>query len=73
MVIQAEDYSVDVQVVPKEEFSDRDSDSILNTVRQNLPGLSVTLTTVNSIAKTKANKWRPVITRVIRDEKGITQ
>lgn len=64
MVVQAEDYSVNVEVIPTAEFSDRHQSAILKMVQQNLPGISVTLSTVRSILRTKANKWRPVVTRV---------
>jgi len=64
MVVQAEDYAVNVEVVPTGAFSDRDRSAILKIVQQNLPGISITLSTVESIPRTKANKWRPVVTRV---------
>jgi len=64
MVVQAEDYTVNVEVVPTGAFSDRDRSAILKIVQQNLPGISITLSTVESIPRTKANKWRPVVTRV---------
>jgi len=70
MVVQEEDYSVVIQVVPRASFSNQDRDSILKIVHKNLPDLSVTLNLVNSLTKTKANKWRPVISRVPQPEKG---
>ena len=35
------------------------------TAQKNLPGLPVELVLVESVPKTRANKWRPVVTRVI--------
>lgn len=64
MVIQKEDYSVEVQIVPGAAFSQESSSSILATIQRSLPGLFVELVLVESIQKTQANKWRPVVTRV---------
>jgi phenylacetate-CoA ligase len=68
MVIQESDYSVKIQVVPANTFSEDHRNSILKIVRQNLPGLPLSLYMVNTIPKTKANKWRPVTTHVVRED-----
>jgi phenylacetate-CoA ligase len=64
MVVQDEDYSVEVRIVPGAGFSQEFSRQIRGTVEKNLPGLPVELVLVKSLPKTPANKWRPVITRV---------
>ena len=64
MVIQSEDYSIQVQIVPAGAFADRDRESIRRTIEKNLPGLPVQIRMVESVAKTAANKWRPVVSRV---------
>lgn len=66
MVIQSEDYSVEVQIVPTDTFADRDRDSIRRIMEKNLPGLPIEIRMVESVAKTAANKWRPVVSRVPR-------
>jgi phenylacetate-CoA ligase len=70
MVIQEADYSVTIQVVATTAFSEDHRNSILNTVRQNLPGLPLSLQMVDTIVKTKANKWKPVTTHVVREGLG---
>ena len=64
MFIQHEDYSIELQIVPKEDFSDAHRTEILRTVAANLENLPITIKTVGEIPRTKANKWRPVISRV---------
>jgi phenylacetate-CoA ligase len=61
MVIQSEDFSVEVKIIPDAKFSQESRDSILNTISRNLPGIPVTISLVDSILRTKANKWRPVL------------
>ena len=61
MVLQDENYSVNVRIIPDANFT-QDSESLIrNMIVKNLPGLSVTISLVDSIPKTKANKWRPVV------------
>ncbi|HKD78890.1 MAG TPA: hypothetical protein VKH81_04305 [Candidatus Angelobacter sp.] len=64
MVLQAEDYSITVQVVPGPKFAQDSKSSILDMICRNLPGIPVTITLVDYIAKTQANKWRPVVSHV---------
>jgi phenylacetate-coenzyme A ligase PaaK-like adenylate-forming protein len=66
MVIQSEDYSLEVQIIPAAGFDDRDRDSIRRTIEKNLPGLPIQIMMVESIQRTIANKWRPVLSRVSR-------
>ena len=66
MLIQAEDYSVELQIVPKNGFSVEDKNAITKTIAANLEGLAVNLKQVETIPRTKANKWRPVVSKVKR-------
>ncbi|HEY1939986.1 MAG TPA: hypothetical protein VGJ33_18810 [Candidatus Angelobacter sp.] len=61
MVVQDRDFGVEVKIVPSSEFSKECHKSILNTIEKNLPGLRVTIKLSDSIPRTKANKWRPVL------------
>ncbi len=66
MFVQAEDYTVELQIVPKNGFGANDKAVITKTIAANLDGLSVNLKQVERIPRTKANKWRPVISKVKR-------
>ena len=68
MFLQRPDYSVELQVIPQNNFNEDARQSILETVAANLPGLSVSLALVESIPRTKANKLRPVVSEVKRSE-----
>lgn len=68
MLIQAEDYSVELQVVPKNGFGEEDKDAITQTLASNLEGLKVNLKQVESIPRTTANKWRPVVSKISADQ-----
>lgn len=61
---QNEDYSVDVLVVPNGELRQESADQIVSVLRQNLPGLPLQLTRVDAVPRTRANKWRPVVSLV---------
>jgi len=65
MVIQEENYSVEVRIIPGKDFTKESFSQIRTTIEQNLPGLLIEFSLVDSVPKTQANKWRPVITRVI--------
>ena len=64
MLFQRADYSVELQIVPQRGFSEDSRRSILSTVEDNLPSLSISLVLVDNIPRTKANKWRPVVSEV---------
>lgn len=64
MFLQRADFSVEIQVVPLQNFADESRRSILETVAANLPGLRIELLLVEAIQRTKANKWRPVVSEV---------
>ncbi|MGI9036651.1 MAG: hypothetical protein ACR2GD_11515 [Pyrinomonadaceae bacterium] len=64
MLIQSADYSVELQIVPKDGFDEKQRQEILRTVEANLKNLPVNLNLVEKIPRTRANKWRPVISEV---------
>jgi len=64
MFTQRRDYSVEIKIVPKRDFSDRSRLQMLATVQANLPGLKIAAALVDEIPRTKANKWRPVVSEV---------
>ena len=64
MFVQRPDYSVEISIAPKTGFSKDANESILETVRANLPGLEISSQLVDEIPRTKANKWRPVVSEV---------
>jgi phenylacetate-CoA ligase len=64
MFTQRRDYSVEIKIVPKTEFSAHSRRQLLATVQANLPGLKIATTMVDEIPRTKANKWRPVVSEV---------
>ena len=64
MLIQREDYSVELLIVPKGEFDAASHRQVLETVQANLPGLPVNSSLVDEIPRTRASKWRPVISEV---------
>jgi phenylacetate-CoA ligase len=64
MLVQRSDYSVELKIVPRNGFGEETRRSILETVTANLPTLDVTLMLVEEIPRTRANKWRPVMSEV---------
>lgn len=66
MFVQNEDYNVELQIVPKNDFGEKQKQEILQTIGANLKGIKITLNLLEKIPRTKANKWRPVITKVKR-------
>jgi phenylacetate-CoA ligase len=65
MVIQSEDFSVEVKIIPDPTFSEECKSLILKTISKNLPGIPITISLVDSILRTKANKWRPVLSHAV--------
>lgn len=65
LVVQSEDYSLEVKIVPQKEFGPVDLESLRKIIESNLPGLPVEILMVECIPKTLANKWRPVVSRVV--------
>lgn len=64
MCQQRGDYSVELKIVPKKGFGEDCRQKILALLTPNLPGLSVSITLTDQIPRTKANKWRPVVSEV---------
>lgn len=61
---QREDYSVELQIVPQNGFSQDSLREIEGTLKANLPGLPIKIEFKDSVVRTKSNKWRPVISEV---------
>ena len=69
-LIQHEDYTVELQLVPRVEFDANTQSQLQHILVQNVPGVPVAIRLVAEIAKSKANKWRPVVTHVKRPPQG---
>ena len=72
MLLQRPDYSVRLMIVPKNGFGAESQHKIENIVTANLPGLDVKVELVEQVPRTKASKWRPVVSEV-KSAKGATQ
>jgi phenylacetate-CoA ligase len=66
MCVQRADYSVQLQIVPRNGFSEDNKQRILDIMGINLPGLKLSIVMVNEIPRTAANKWLPVVSEVRR-------
>jgi phenylacetate-coenzyme A ligase PaaK-like adenylate-forming protein len=66
MLVQASNYDVELQIVPKNGFDAAQQRQVLQTIQANLEDVPVTLKMVGSIERTRANKWRPVVSEVRR-------
>jgi phenylacetate-CoA ligase len=66
MCVQRDDYSVQIQIVARNGFSEENKQRILDTMGVNLPGLGLEVVLVNQIPRTAANKWQPVVSKVKR-------
>jgi phenylacetate-CoA ligase len=67
-LLQNEDYSVELFLIPKQGFTKTHNDSIVRVVGQNVPGVVLTVRIVDHIQRTASNKWRPVISKAKRVE-----
>ena len=63
-VVQRADASVTVRLVALSELTPEQRASLLALLRANLPGLPIELEMVGEIARTRANKRRPVISEI---------
>ncbi|MEW6127498.1 MAG: hypothetical protein AB1757_10725 [Acidobacteriota bacterium] len=63
-LVQQADYSIHLSIVPKREFNEAISSRIQSTLGLNLEGLPIDIVVVDHIERTKANKFRPVISHV---------
>jgi phenylacetate-CoA ligase len=64
MFIQEKDYSVELKIVPKPGFTGVEQAEIEQVVALNLRGVPLRVRLVDDIERTRANKWRPVISKV---------
>ncbi len=64
MLLQHPDYSVQLMIVPKDGFREESRRQIEKIVTANLPGLDVKIELVEQVPRTRANKWRPVVSEV---------
>ncbi|HKQ75643.1 MAG TPA: hypothetical protein VJ810_18235 [Blastocatellia bacterium] len=72
MLLQRPDYSVRLMIVPKDGFGDESLRRIEHLVTANLPGLDFKMEMVDQVPRTRANKWRPVVSEV-KSMKGKSQ
>jgi phenylacetate-CoA ligase len=71
MLLQRPDYSVQLMIVPKNGFGEENRRKIENIVAANLPGLDLKIELVEQVPRTKANKWRPVVSEVKLTKEGL--
>ena len=64
MLIQDESYAVELQLVTKDGFNTEVENEISTIVGANLAGLPFRIRTVQTVERTMANKWRPVVSKV---------
>lgn len=64
MLVQSKDYSVELRIVPRDDFGEESREAIREVVAANLPDVGVSVVLVESLPRTKANKWRPVVSEV---------
>jgi len=64
MLLQRPDYSVHLMIVPKNGFGEESRRQIEKIVTANLPGLDLRIELVEQVPRTRANKWRPVVSEV---------
>jgi phenylacetate-CoA ligase len=69
MFVQEEDYSVELQIVPKSDFGEAEKREILQTISANLAGVKVDLKVVDKVSRTEANKLRPVLSKINREKR----
>jgi phenylacetate-CoA ligase len=67
LFLQREDHSVELQIVPEKDFGEASLASIRRLLSANLPGLPIQIELKDAVARTKSNKWRPVISEVKAD------
>lgn len=66
MFVQNSDYSIELKLTPRNGFDEASRAQILSTVAANLPGVALSITLVDDIPRTRANKWRPVVSEINR-------
>ena len=70
MLIQRADYSIHLKIAPKTSFTAASKQRIYETIQANLPGLDVRVEVVSEIPRTRANKWRPVLSEIRQAQPG---
>jgi phenylacetate-CoA ligase len=68
-VVQSQDYSVKVEIVPNLAFNLENRNAIETVIRKNLPGLQIRIEEVDEISRSRAGKWRPVETLVVANSR----
>ncbi|HXI22210.1 MAG TPA: hypothetical protein VNH46_14040, partial [Gemmatimonadales bacterium] len=63
-VAQKRDFSVVVRIVPTAEFGPSHRAALAANLAANLPGVAFAVETVDAIPRTRANKWRPVVSEL---------
>jgi hypothetical protein len=64
MLIQHADYSIELKIVPRSGFRDDMRAAIRDMLRLNLPAVDVAVVLVQDIPRTRANKWRPIVSEI---------
>ena len=67
LLLQRQDYSVELQIVPQRDFDEKSLRGIEETLRLNLRGLPIQIQLKEAVARTKSNKWRFVVSEVKSD------
>jgi len=70
MLVQREDYSVELQLVPRSCFVEGDRGQILSTLSANLKGVKVSAILVDHVPRTQASKLRPVVSYATGSARG---
>jgi phenylacetate-CoA ligase len=69
-IVQESDYSVTVSIVPRTHLGRAEIEAIRHLIQLNLKSLPVTVEVVGEIARTRSNKWRPVVSRIHSPERA---
>jgi phenylacetate-CoA ligase len=72
LFLQRQDHSVELQLVPQEDFDEDSMRSILRLLSANLPGLRIQIELKESVQRTRSNKWRSVISEVKSESEVFT-
>lgn len=64
LFLQRQDHSVELQIVPQRDFDEESLRSIQEILTANLPGLRIQIELKDAVARTRSNKWRPVVSEV---------
>ena len=67
-IVQEVDFSVVVYLVPQDGFERSMQEQIIATLQPNLPDLPISARVVDRVERTRANKWRPVVSKANPNE-----